>query len=156
MDSGLDRGQRLEQARALHRLRIGALLRLAQRKAVSDAANALATIGAGPAQIEVLAAIAARPDADQRAIGSVLGVDRSTITTLIDAAEDRRWVARSAGADRRRNLLGLTDAGRAMLDHGLKLLREADAATLAAAGTPGAALRGLLHRLASPHAILDD
>jgi DNA-binding MarR family transcriptional regulator len=156
MDSQVDPRQRLEQARALHRLRIGALLRLAQRKAVSDAANALATIGAGPAQIEMLAAIAARPDADQRAIGTALGIDRSTITTLIDAAEDRRWMARRAGADRRRNLLGLTDAGRAMLNHGLKLLRDADAATLAAAGTQGSALRGLLQRLASPHAILDD
>jgi DNA-binding MarR family transcriptional regulator len=156
MDSRLDPHQRLDQARALHRLRIGALLRLAQRKAASDAAKALATIGAGPAQIEVLAAVASRPDADQRAIGTALGVDRSTITTLIDAAEDRRWMARSAGADRRRNLLGLTEAGRAMLNRGLKLLGEADAAMLAAAGAQGSALRGLLHRLASPHAILDD
>ena len=111
MDSGHNPKQRLNQARALHRLRIGALLRLAQRKAAADAANALATIGASPAQLELLAAVASRPNADQRAIGTALGVDRSTITILIDVAEDRRWMARSAGADRRRNLLGLTDAG---------------------------------------------
>jgi DNA-binding MarR family transcriptional regulator len=156
MDSRIDPWQRLEQARALHRLRIGALLRLAQRRAVADAAYALATIGSGPAQIELLAAVAVRPDADQRAIGTAIGIDRSTITTLIDAAEDRLWMARSAGADRRRNLLGLTDAGRAMLDRGLALLREAGAATQAAAGAQGGALCGLLRRLASPHAILDD
>ena len=156
MDSQLDPGRRLEQARALHRRRIGALLRLAQRKAAADAADALAPIGTGPAQIELLAAVAARPDADQRGIGAALGIDRSTITTLVDSAEESRWMARNAGADRRRNLLGLTDAGRAMLDRGLKLLREADAATLAAAGAQGSALTGLLHRLASPHAIVDD
>ena len=156
MDSRLNHEQRLDQARALHRLRIGALLRLAQRKAAADAAIAFAPIGASPAQIELLAAVAGRPDADQRTIGTALGVDRSTITTLVDSAEDRRWMARNAGADRRRNLLGLTDAGRAMLHRGLKLLREADAATLAAAGAQGSALPGLLHRLASPHAIVDD
>ena len=156
MDSGHNPKQRLDQARALHRLRIGALLRLAQRKAAADAANALATIGASPAQLELLAAVASRPNADQRAIGTALGVDRSTITILIDVAEDRRWMARSAGADRRRNLLGLTDVGHAILNRGLKLLREADAATLAAAGAQGGALCGLLHRLASPHSILDD
>lgn len=155
MDSRPNSGRRLDEARALHRLRIGALLRLAQRKAAADAASALAPIGASPAQLELLAAVASRPNADQRAIGAALGVDRSTMTILVDAAEERRWMARSAGADRRRNQLALTESGRALLDRGLKLLREADAASLAAAGAQGSLLPGLLHRLAMPYAIVE-
>jgi len=148
--------QRLQQARTLHRLRIGALLRLAQRKAVADAAKALAMAGTGPAQIELLAAVAGRSETDQRAVGVALGVDRTTITALVDAAEDRGWLVRSAGTDRRRKLLALTRAGRTMLDDDLPLLREASAATLAAAGPEGGRLPDLLHRLAAPAAALRD
>jgi DNA-binding MarR family transcriptional regulator len=146
--------QRLERARALHRRRIGALLRLAQRKAVADAALALVPLGTGPAQIELLAAVAARPDADQRAIGAALGVDRSSITALVDAAEDRGWLMRNAGRDRRRKLLDLTDSGRTILDRGLSILGEAGMATFAPLAPDTARLLDMLHRIAAPYRIL--
>lgn len=45
------------------------------------------------------------------------GFDRSTLSKIVDAAEERKLVARKVDpADRRRSTVNLTDAGRAMID----------------------------------------
>ena len=154
MEEAQPANARIEQARALHRRRIGALLRLAQRKAVGDAGLALVPLGIGLAHIELLAAVESRSQADQRAIGAALGVDRTSITILVDAAEDRGWVTRSAGTDRRRKLLTLTDAGSSILAQGLRLLGDAGIATLAPLDSNAASLIDMLRRVAAPQAAL--
>ena len=55
------------------------------------------------------------PESQQQAAGR-LGVDRTTMVGLLDGLEGKGLVARHADAgDRRRNVVGLTDAGQRTL-----------------------------------------
>jgi DNA-binding MarR family transcriptional regulator len=136
------RGQR---ARALHRSRIGALLRLALRNASIDANAALSGVGLTHPQLEVLAAVAERPGEDQIGIGAMLGMDRSTMAAIAFTLEGNGWLVRGAGADRRRKLLMLTGAGQYRLARGL------DAAARTAKGADPSLL-ATLTKLADRHA----
>lgn len=114
------------RARALHRSRIGALLRLALRNASLDANAALSGLGLTHPQLEVLAAIAERPGEDQIGIGATLGMDRSTMAAIALTLERNGWLIRDAGTDRRRKLLTLTGTGQYRLAKGLAAATEAE------------------------------
>jgi DNA-binding MarR family transcriptional regulator len=90
------------------------------------------------------------PDSQQQA-ASRLGVDRTTMVGLLDALEGQGLIERRPdAADRRRNVLALTDRGRATLDEATRasdaaeqdLLRELDA-------DEAQHLRELLRRIAA-------
>jgi DNA-binding MarR family transcriptional regulator len=125
--SGMN-ADRTARARALHRSRIGALLRLALRNASLDANAALSCLGLTHPQLEVLAAVAEHPGEDQAGIGATLGMDRSTMAAIALTLEQYGWLIRDAGADRRRKLLTLTGTGQYRLAKGLKAAAEAERA----------------------------
>ena len=67
-------------------------------------------------QFGVLNVLGLHPDIDQRTVGEHLGLDRSTIADLVARLETRGYLRRVRDAsDRRRNLLSLSDHGRAEL-----------------------------------------
>jgi DNA-binding MarR family transcriptional regulator len=65
-------------------------------------------------QFAVLTVLASRPDIDQRTLGELASLDRSTVTDVVGRLERRGLVERVRDAsDRRRNLLRLTPEGKA-------------------------------------------
>lgn len=67
-------------------------------------------------QFGVLNVLHRRGEASQRELCDALDLDRSTVAGLVARLESRGLVARArAQADRRRNVVGLTDTGREVL-----------------------------------------
>lgn len=67
-----------------------------------------------PSQFAVLSALAARPDADQNALARATSLDTSTIGAIVNRLTQRGWIDVSKDpSDLRRNLLALSDEGRA-------------------------------------------
>lgn len=68
-------------------------------------------------QFAVLTVLASRPDIDQRTLGELASLDRSTVTDVVGRLHRRGLVERLKDAtDRRRNVLRLTTEGRATLE----------------------------------------
>lgn len=68
-------------------------------------------------QFSVLLALESDPEADQRTIGRAASLDRSTVADVVDRMVRRGYLERRRDpADQRRNLLSLTDEGRALLE----------------------------------------
>lgn len=90
------------------------------------------------------------PESQQQAAGR-LGVDRTTMVTLLDALEDKELVARRPDAhDRRRNVVALTDAGKATLVRATRASDKAEQQLLTELDEAEAAtLRELLARIAA-------
>jgi DNA-binding MarR family transcriptional regulator len=80
-----------------------------------------------------------------------MGIDRTTMVGLLDSLEGKGLVARRAdAADRRRNVVVLTDAGRATLREATKASDAAERELLGALDDREAAqLRELLTRVVS-------
>jgi DNA-binding MarR family transcriptional regulator len=97
-------------------------------------------------QFGVLNVLALHPDSDQRTVGDHLGLDRSTIADLVARLEKRGYLRRVRDAsDRRRNLLRLSEQGRAELDQLLPAaLRVNEHLTARMSGAEHAELRRLL------------
>lgn len=78
-------------------------------------------------QFGVLNALAREPGSSQRALGDVLDLDRTTIGEVAGRLEQRGLIVRKRDdGDRRRNVLDLTDAGRAELELLLPRSRRVD------------------------------
>lgn len=86
----------------------------------------------------------------QQDAASRLGVDRTTMVELLDVLETKGLVTRGPDPkDRRRNVIDLTDAGRATLRNATRASDEAERALLSALDDEEAAqLRSLLQRVA--------
>ncbi len=83
---------------------VGALDHVARRK------------GGSLRSVVVLRLLAACPPATQLALGSAAGLDKTTVTSALDALERAGWAVRRPSAnDRRVRLAEITDAGRAWL-----------------------------------------
>jgi MarR family transcriptional regulator, temperature-dependent positive regulator of motility len=66
-------------------------------------------------QFAVLTAVGGRDDLDQRAVGEIIGLDRSTTAEIVSRLSERGLLQRVRDpADGRRNLLRLTQAGRSL------------------------------------------
>jgi DNA-binding MarR family transcriptional regulator len=66
-------------------------------------------------QFAVLNGLAERPDADQRTLGALTSLDRSTTADVVRRLADRGLITRVRdGADARRNVLRLTEEGAAL------------------------------------------
>jgi DNA-binding MarR family transcriptional regulator len=97
-------------------LLVGYNLRRAQLRVFQDFAAAVAGHDVTPGQFGVLTLIAANRGLNQSELGGAMGVDRSTVVTVIDKLESRRLVERRpAPKDRRSYALVLTPEGEALL-----------------------------------------
>jgi MarR family transcriptional regulator, temperature-dependent positive regulator of motility len=74
--------------------------------------NALVCAETTSPQFAVLNAVAGRDDLDQRMVGDLIGLDRSTTAEIVSRLSDRGLLVRVRDPrDGRRNLLRLTDDG---------------------------------------------
>ena len=111
----------------------------------------LAPFGISAGELAVLLVIDSGEPETQQQIARRLGIDRTTMVSLIDALEARDLVARHPdAADRRRNVVKLTATGAKTLRQATEASDEAERRLLAALGKDEAAeLRDLLHRVAA-------
>jgi DNA-binding MarR family transcriptional regulator len=113
--------------------------------------EALAPLGISHGEHTVLLSIDAGEPQSQQQMSTRIGVDRTTMVALIDGLEDKGLVARRPDeADRRRNVVELTAAGRATLRRATKASDKAERRLLAGLDDAEAAqLRSLLRRVAA-------
>ena len=103
---------------------IGYNLRRAQVNIFADFARTMAGVQITPGQFGVLSLIGANPGLTQSALARAVGIERSTMVAVIDSLQARGLVERKPSpVDRRSNALILTDAGRALLDKLIPLVR---------------------------------
>jgi DNA-binding MarR family transcriptional regulator len=112
----------------------------------------LAPLGVNHRELALLLFLDAREPESQQQAARRLGVDRTTMVALIDALEARGLVARRPdAADRRRNVVELTPAGRETLRGATEASDEAERRLLDGLDDDEAAqLRSLLRRLEVP------
>jgi DNA-binding MarR family transcriptional regulator len=131
---------------------LGYHLRRAQVLMFQDFAEAMAETGISPGQIGVLLLVATNPGVNQTTVGNALGIDRSTLVSMLDRLEERKVVARTPSPrDRRSHALVLTAKGQEFLASLLPRLDKHEqriAARLSA--SERATLVALLRRISGP------
>lgn len=107
--------------------------------------------GINARELAVLLLLADREPESQQQAAHRLGVDRTSMVGLLDALEAKALVVRRPDpADRRRNVVELTDQGRTTLEQATQASDEAEQEFLADLDKADAAkLRGTLARLAT-------
>jgi MarR family transcriptional regulator, transcriptional regulator for hemolysin len=95
-------------------------------------ADALASVGLTPALFALLNVIAAREGAIQQELGSALGIDRSTMVSLVDQLEAAQLAQRRPSAtDRRAREVAITPKGRRLLQRARRLISQVEDEVLA-------------------------
>jgi DNA-binding MarR family transcriptional regulator len=93
--------------------RLGYLFKHAQIRMHELNTAALAPYGIDPRELGILLVIASHEPGSQLQAAQRLGIDRTSMVALLDALEAKGLVSRHPhAADRRRNVVELTDAGR--------------------------------------------
>ncbi|MFJ9039013.1 MarR family winged helix-turn-helix transcriptional regulator [Streptomyces sp. NPDC102406] len=130
--------------------RLGYLMKHAYLNLAHLLGEALAPYDVHPKELGVLSVIAADgAERSQNELASAIGMDRTTMVSVIDMLEGKGLVERRRSArDRRRNVVSLTEAGRTCLREADQARVEAEATFLApldeeTAGRLTAALRTL-------------
>jgi len=78
--------------------------------------EACADLGLTPSQYAALFVLRQRGSVSQNELGRMVALDRSTTSVVVKSLRERHWVvAGDDPNDRRKTLLGLTDAGRLLL-----------------------------------------
>ena len=96
------------------------------------AADVLGSIGLTPALFALLNVISAREGAIQQELGTTMGIDRSTMVSLIDQLESAGLAKRRPSAtDRRAREIRITATGRRHLERARRLISEAEEEVLA-------------------------
>jgi len=96
------------------------------------AADVLGTVGLTPALFGLLNVIGARPGTIQQELGSVMGIDRTTMVALIDQLEDAGLATRRPSAkDRRAREIAITPKGRRLLQRARRMISGVDDEVLA-------------------------
>ena len=91
------------------------------------AADVLESVGLTPALFALLNVIAAREGAIQQELGSAMGIDRSTMVSLIDQLESAGLAKRRPSAtDRRAREIAITAKGRRLLQRGRQMILETE------------------------------
>ncbi|MFJ3304082.1 MarR family winged helix-turn-helix transcriptional regulator [Streptomyces sp. NPDC086549] len=112
--------------------RLGYLLKHAQAGLARASAEALAPYGVDGHELAVLVVLSGDDPLSQVEVAGRLGVDRTTMVSLLDSLEDRGLVERRRSPqDRRRNIVELTPAGRDCLREGEAARRSAERRFLA-------------------------
>jgi MarR family transcriptional regulator, transcriptional regulator for hemolysin len=95
-------------------------------------AEVLASVGLTPALFALLNVIGAREGAIQQELGSALGIDRSTMVSLIDQLESAGLGKRRPSAtDRRAREIAITPKGRKLLERARGLIAQVEDEVLA-------------------------
>ncbi|MER7754409.1 MarR family winged helix-turn-helix transcriptional regulator [Kitasatospora sp. NPDC097643] len=136
--------------------RLGYLLKHAHLRYAEESGRALAPLGLDGRELAVLAVLAADVPLSQQEAAGRLGVDRTTMVALVDTLEAKGLVdRRRSPADRRKNIVQLTDQGGDLLHRAERVRRDTDRRFLAALPTAQAdalltALRTLTGQNAGP------
>jgi DNA-binding MarR family transcriptional regulator len=97
------------------------------------ASEALETVGLTPALFALLNVIGAREGAIQQELGSAMGIDRSTMVSLIDQLESAGLAKRRPSAtDRRAREIAITPKGRRLLQRARRMVSQVEDEVLAA------------------------
>jgi DNA-binding MarR family transcriptional regulator len=97
--------------------RLGYLFKHAHARLMDLAGPAMAPFGIDGRELAVLAVLGAGDPLSQQEAAEVLGVDRTTMVALVDELERKELVGRHRSpADRRKNIVRLTDKGRRRLN----------------------------------------
>jgi MarR family transcriptional regulator, transcriptional regulator for hemolysin len=95
-------------------------------------AELLGSVGLTPALFALLNVIGAREGANQQELGSGLGIDRSTMVSLIDQLESAGLAKRRPSAtDRRARKIAITPKGRQLLRRARGLISQVEDEVLA-------------------------
>jgi MarR family transcriptional regulator for hemolysin len=95
-------------------------------------AELLGSVGLTPALFALLNVIGAREGAIQQELGSTLGIDRSTMVSLIDQLESAGLAKRRPSAtDRRAREVAITPKGRRLLERARGLIAQVEGEVLA-------------------------
>ncbi|HTJ26451.1 MAG TPA: MarR family transcriptional regulator [Candidatus Limnocylindria bacterium] len=112
---GADLWERDERLDALYR-RPGFMLRRAHQIAVGIFAEECGAFDLTTTQHGILTALQTFPALDQISLGRLLGLDRSTVGTVVKRLEERGLIRREvSGEDKRRRELHLAPAGEQLL-----------------------------------------
>lgn len=132
--------------------RLGYLLKHAQLRLAELTAAAMAPFGVTGRECAVLIAVDSQAPLSQQEVAHRLGVDRTTMVTLIDDLENKGLVQRRRDPDdRRKNTVALTGAGHIALDGASRAGEEAERRFLAPlSGDEAAMLRRALHAIVFP------
>ena len=96
------------------------------------AAEVLGSVGLTPALFGLLNVIGAREGAIQQELGSAMGIDRSTMVSLIDQLESANLAKRRPSAtDRRAREIAITPKGRRLLQRARQMVLETEDEVLA-------------------------
>src|SRR5215203_6257343 len=96
------------------------------------AADALGSVGLTPALFGLLNVIGAREGAIQQELGSAMGIDRSTLVSLIDQLEGAGLAKRRPSAtDRRAREIAITPKGRRLLERARRMISQVEDEVLA-------------------------
>jgi DNA-binding MarR family transcriptional regulator len=96
------------------------------------AADVLATVGLTPALFGLLNVIGAREGAIQQELGAAMGIDRTTMVSLIDQLESEGLAKRRPSAkDRRAREVAITAKGRRLLGRARRMIFQAEDDVLA-------------------------
>jgi DNA-binding MarR family transcriptional regulator len=128
---------------------LGYLLKHASLALTASTDAALRPLGVDSKDFGALRVIAHRESASQLQVAQTLGIDRTTMVALLDELERKRIITRHPDpADRRRNVVELTEEGQKVYAAAQVAHRAAEDAFLAAI-SPRAAdqLRGALRAL---------
>jgi DNA-binding MarR family transcriptional regulator len=91
------------------------------------AADVLGTVGLTPALFALLNVIGAREGAIQQELGAAMGVDRTTMVSLIDQLEGAGLAKRRPSAkDRRAREVAITPKGRRLLGRARRMISETE------------------------------
>lgn len=101
------------------------------RRSLELETDALARVGTGVKQQAALAVLAEEGTMNQQVLGQRLGIDRTTIVTVVDDLETAGLAERRRDpADRRSYLVALTRSGHARQRRGRSAVHEAEQALL--------------------------
>ena len=92
----------------------------------------LGTVGLTPALFALLNVIGAREGAIQQELGAAIGIDRTTMVSLIDQLESAGLAKRRPSAkDRRAREIAITPKGRSLLGRARRMISQAEDDVLA-------------------------
>lgn len=115
--------------------RLGYLLKHVQMRLAMASAEALDPFGIDGRELAVLVVLAAEYPLSQLEAAGRLGVDRTTMMTLVDVLEGKGLVERRRSpSDRRRNIVELTTTGRDLLRQAEQARQEMERRFLAPLG----------------------
>ncbi|HWH13374.1 MAG TPA: MarR family transcriptional regulator [Miltoncostaeaceae bacterium] len=110
----------------------GQLLFRLWRASHTRTGEALASLGLTPALFALLNVVGAREGAIQQELGAALGIDRSTMVSLVDQLEEAGLARRrTSAADRRAREVAITPEGRRRLRRARQRIAQVEDETLA-------------------------